>query len=213
MGCGSPASSGVGAVGLRDLPTPSLPSPDLGFKDLALQPRGPQEPAIAKPGAPQEPGRGQPDAAPEPQPVSSLRAPARAAPRPHPRRAHRRSAPRWAGSAPAAPSSTSPLGRAARCAAGRGPRPTRSLLRTSPTRRSARAWPARRRRCASTSRWVRGRQGGGGRQAGPSAVPPLTPAPLCCLASHDHTAGGDPALDCDPPSLRHHRVAETLLCL
>uniref|UniRef100_A0A2K6GRH4 RANBP2-type and C3HC4-type zinc finger containing 1 n=1 Tax=Propithecus coquereli TaxID=379532 RepID=A0A2K6GRH4_PROCO len=58
----------------------------------------------------------------------------------------------WAGSAPVAPSSTSPRGLDVRCAAGRGPRPTRSPLRTSLTRRSGRAWPARRRRCASTSR-------------------------------------------------------------
>lgn len=42
---------------------------DLGFKDLTLQPRGPLEPALTRPGVPQEPGRGQPDAAPEPPPV------------------------------------------------------------------------------------------------------------------------------------------------
>ncbi|XP_036178222.1 ranBP-type and C3HC4-type zinc finger-containing protein 1 isoform X2 [Myotis myotis] len=41
---------------------------DLGFKDLTLQPRGPQEPALPKPGAPQEPGQG-PDPIPEPPPV------------------------------------------------------------------------------------------------------------------------------------------------
>ncbi|XP_058418994.1 ranBP-type and C3HC4-type zinc finger-containing protein 1 isoform X3 [Diceros bicornis minor] len=64
----------------------------------------------------------------------------------------RRSPRRWAGSAPAAPSSTSPRGPAARCAAAPGPRPTRSPPRTSPMRRSELAWPARRRRCASTSR-------------------------------------------------------------
>ncbi|XP_054323532.1 ranBP-type and C3HC4-type zinc finger-containing protein 1 isoform X8 [Pongo pygmaeus] len=59
---------------------------------------------------------------------------------------------RWAGSAPGAPSSTSPRGLAVRCAAGRAPRPTRSQPHTSPTRRSERAWRARRRRCVSTSR-------------------------------------------------------------
>uniref|UniRef100_A0A8D2AIC9 RANBP2-type and C3HC4-type zinc finger containing 1 n=1 Tax=Sciurus vulgaris TaxID=55149 RepID=A0A8D2AIC9_SCIVU len=59
---------------------------------------------------------------------------------------------RWAGSALAAPSSTSPRGLAVRCAARRGRRTTRCPPLTSPTRRSERAWPARRRRCASTSR-------------------------------------------------------------
>uniref|UniRef100_A0A8D2EU67 RANBP2-type and C3HC4-type zinc finger containing 1 n=1 Tax=Theropithecus gelada TaxID=9565 RepID=A0A8D2EU67_THEGE len=59
---------------------------------------------------------------------------------------------RWAGSAPGAPSSTSPRGLAVRCAAGHAPRPTRSPPHTSPTRRSERAWRARRRRCVSTSR-------------------------------------------------------------
>ncbi|XP_070276187.1 ranBP-type and C3HC4-type zinc finger-containing protein 1 isoform X2 [Myotis yumanensis] len=59
---------------------------------------------------------------------------------------------RWAGSALAVPSSISPHGPAVRCAAGRGLRPTRSPPRTSRTQRSERAWPARRRRCASTSR-------------------------------------------------------------
>ncbi|KAK1337358.1 hypothetical protein QTO34_001984 [Cnephaeus nilssonii] len=89
---------------------------DLGFKDLTLQPRGPQEPALPKPGAPQSQVRGL-------TPFLS----------PH----------RWAGSAPAAPSSTSPHGPAVRCAAGRGPRPTRSPPRTSRTQRSERAWPAK----------------------------------------------------------------------
>ncbi|KAM5176661.1 ranBP-type and C3HC4-type zinc finger-containing protein 1 isoform 2-T4 [Callospermophilus lateralis] len=59
---------------------------------------------------------------------------------------------RWAGSALAAPSSTSPRDLAARCAARRGQRPTRFPPLTSRTQRSERAWPARRRRCASTSR-------------------------------------------------------------
>ncbi|XP_074203182.1 ranBP-type and C3HC4-type zinc finger-containing protein 1 isoform X5 [Camelus bactrianus] len=59
---------------------------------------------------------------------------------------------RWAGSARVAPSSISPRGLAAKCAAGRGPRPTRSPPRTSLTRRSERGWLARRRLCASTSR-------------------------------------------------------------
>ncbi|XP_023581282.1 ranBP-type and C3HC4-type zinc finger-containing protein 1 isoform X6 [Trichechus manatus latirostris] len=58
----------------------------------------------------------------------------------------------WAGSARGAPSSTSPHGPAVRCAAGRGRRPTRCLPRTSPMRRSERAWPARRRHCVNTSR-------------------------------------------------------------
>ncbi|XP_062059963.1 ranBP-type and C3HC4-type zinc finger-containing protein 1 isoform X2 [Lepus europaeus] len=59
---------------------------------------------------------------------------------------------RWAGSAQGVPSSTSPRGLAVRCAAVRGLRPTRSLPRTSRMRRSERAWRARRRGCASTSR-------------------------------------------------------------
>uniref|UniRef100_A0A8C9IJ03 RANBP2-type and C3HC4-type zinc finger containing 1 n=1 Tax=Piliocolobus tephrosceles TaxID=591936 RepID=A0A8C9IJ03_9PRIM len=59
---------------------------------------------------------------------------------------------RWAGSALGAPSSTSPRGLAVRCAAGHAQRPTRSPPHTSPTRRSERAWRARRRRCVSTSR-------------------------------------------------------------
>ncbi|XP_054553229.1 ranBP-type and C3HC4-type zinc finger-containing protein 1 isoform X2 [Talpa occidentalis] len=59
---------------------------------------------------------------------------------------------RWAGSAPGAPSSTSPRGQAARCAAGHGLRPTKSRPHTSLMRRSEHVWPARRRRCASTSR-------------------------------------------------------------
>ncbi|XP_053429676.1 ranBP-type and C3HC4-type zinc finger-containing protein 1 isoform X5 [Nycticebus coucang] len=59
---------------------------------------------------------------------------------------------RWAGSALDAPSSTSPRGLAVRCAAGRGLRPTRSPPRTSLMRRNERAWPARRRHCANTSR-------------------------------------------------------------
>uniref|UniRef100_A0A8C0MJZ5 RANBP2-type and C3HC4-type zinc finger containing 1 n=1 Tax=Canis lupus familiaris TaxID=9615 RepID=A0A8C0MJZ5_CANLF len=144
---------------------------DLGFKDLTLQPRGPLEPALTRPGVPQEPGRGQPDAAPEPPPVSRspVRSPApdaaprsRAPPPDSPRGVPGRpapfpapppdSAPRWAGSAPAAPSLTSPRGPAARCVAGRGRRPTRSPPPTSRTRRRERAWRARRRRCASTSR-------------------------------------------------------------
>ncbi|XP_030769973.1 ranBP-type and C3HC4-type zinc finger-containing protein 1 isoform X4 [Rhinopithecus roxellana] len=58
---------------------------------------------------------------------------------------------RWAGSAPGAPSSTSPRGLAVRCAAGHAQRPTRSPPHTSPMRRSERAWQARRRRCVSTS--------------------------------------------------------------
>ncbi|XP_062962466.1 ranBP-type and C3HC4-type zinc finger-containing protein 1 isoform X3 [Cynocephalus volans] len=58
----------------------------------------------------------------------------------------------WVGSAPGAPSSTSPRGPAARCAAGRGPRTTGCPLRISPMRRSERAWPARKRHYASTSR-------------------------------------------------------------
>ncbi|KAM5220054.1 ranBP-type and C3HC4-type zinc finger-containing protein 1 isoform 1-T2 [Hipposideros larvatus] len=63
----------------------------------------------------------------------------------------RRSPRRWAGNAQAVPSSTSPHGRAVKCAAGRGPRPTRFQPPTSRMRRSSRAWPVRRRRCASTS--------------------------------------------------------------
>uniref|UniRef100_A0AC11ATT2 RANBP2-type and C3HC4-type zinc finger containing 1 n=1 Tax=Ovis aries TaxID=9940 RepID=A0AC11ATT2_SHEEP len=59
---------------------------------------------------------------------------------------------RWAGRAPAARSSTSPLGPAARCAARHGPRPTRYPPRTSQTRTSKHAWPMRRRRCTSLSR-------------------------------------------------------------
>lgn len=43
---------------------------DLGFKDLALQPRGPLEPVLPKPRTNQE--LGQPDAAPESPPVSCL---------------------------------------------------------------------------------------------------------------------------------------------
>uniref|UniRef100_A0A7N5JYJ4 RANBP2-type and C3HC4-type zinc finger containing 1 n=1 Tax=Ailuropoda melanoleuca TaxID=9646 RepID=A0A7N5JYJ4_AILME len=149
---------------------------DLGFKDLTLQSRGPLEPAPTKPGVPQEPGRGQPDATPEPPPVSRprLREPVTARPAPDsastlpgpaPARLLARapgcaqpptpdSAPRWAGSARAAPSLTSPRGPAARCAAGRGLRPTRSPPRTSPMRRRERAWRARRRRCASTSSFI-----------------------------------------------------------
>uniref|UniRef100_A0A8I5UJE9 RANBP2-type and C3HC4-type zinc finger containing 1 n=1 Tax=Pongo abelii TaxID=9601 RepID=A0A8I5UJE9_PONAB len=129
---------------------------DLGFKDLTLQPRGPLEPGPPKPGVPQEPGRGQPDAVPEPPPVSCpwpqypLLCPSLAPPCPVGLTAP--SAPRWAGSAPGAPSSTSPRGLAVRCAAGRALRPTRSQPHTSPTRRSERAWRARRRRCVSTSR-------------------------------------------------------------
>ncbi|XP_019314447.2 ranBP-type and C3HC4-type zinc finger-containing protein 1 isoform X3 [Panthera pardus] len=80
---------------------------------------------------------------PSPEPLRS-RGGASPKPRPNPRR--------WAGSAPAAPSLTSPRGLAARCAAGRGLRPTRFPPRTSRTRRRERAWRARRRRCASTSR-------------------------------------------------------------
>lgn len=74
---------------------------------------------------------------------------------PCPVRLTARFAPRWAGSAPGAPSSTSLHGLAVRCAAGHVPRPTRSPPHTSPTRRSKHAWRARRRRCVSTSRWVR----------------------------------------------------------
>lgn len=194
-----------------DLP-PSKPSSlDLGFKDLTLQSRGPLEPAPTKPGVPQEPGRGQPDATPEPPPVSRprLREPVTARPAPDsastlpgpaPARLLARapgcaqpptpdSAPRWAGSARAAPSLTSPRGPAARCAAGRGLRPTRSPPRTSPMRRRERAWRARRRRCASTSRWARKsrdkhpqtRRGGVGREGRHlriAAPPPLLPCPL-----------------------------------
>ncbi|XP_059262708.1 ranBP-type and C3HC4-type zinc finger-containing protein 1 isoform X2 [Mustela nigripes] len=59
---------------------------------------------------------------------------------------------RWAGSARAAPSLTSPRGPAARCAAGRGLRLIRSPPLISRTRRKELAWRARRRHCASTSR-------------------------------------------------------------
>ncbi|XP_060043885.1 ranBP-type and C3HC4-type zinc finger-containing protein 1 isoform X3 [Erinaceus europaeus] len=59
---------------------------------------------------------------------------------------------RWAGSAPGAPSSTNPLGQGVRCAARLGLRLTRSPPRTSLMRKSELAWPARRRRYASTSR-------------------------------------------------------------
>eukprot|EP00072_Mus_musculus_P071751 XP_017173514.1 PREDICTED: ranBP-type and C3HC4-type zinc finger-containing protein 1 isoform X3 [Mus musculus] len=59
---------------------------------------------------------------------------------------------RWAGSALAALSSTNPHGLGVRCAVVQGLRPTRYLLHTSLTRKSEHAWPARRRRCASTSR-------------------------------------------------------------
>ncbi|XP_017370699.1 ranBP-type and C3HC4-type zinc finger-containing protein 1 isoform X4 [Cebus imitator] len=59
---------------------------------------------------------------------------------------------RWAGSAPGAPSSTSPHGLAVRCAAGHAPRPTRSLPPTSPMRKSEHAWLVRRSHCVSTSR-------------------------------------------------------------
>ncbi|XP_073930601.1 ranBP-type and C3HC4-type zinc finger-containing protein 1 isoform X4 [Castor canadensis] len=65
---------------------------------------------------------------------------------------HHQSTHQWAGSAQDAPSSISPRGLAVRCAAGRGRRPTRCRLHTSLMRRSERAWPARRRHCASTSR-------------------------------------------------------------
>lgn len=64
------------------------------------------------------------------------------------------SASRWAGSAPAALSSTNPHGPGVRCAVVQGLKPTRYLPRTSLTRTSGRAWPVRRRRCASTSRWA-----------------------------------------------------------
>ncbi|XP_019062648.1 ranBP-type and C3HC4-type zinc finger-containing protein 1 isoform X4 [Fukomys damarensis] len=59
---------------------------------------------------------------------------------------------RWAGSALGAPSSTSLRGPAAKCAAVLGQRPTKCLPRTSPTRRSGRAWQAKRRLCVSTNR-------------------------------------------------------------
>lgn len=53
-----------------DPPASQLIFPDLGFKDLTLQSRGPLELAPPKPGVPQEPGQGQPDTTPEPPPVS-----------------------------------------------------------------------------------------------------------------------------------------------
>lgn len=71
------AGPGCGRNGLQGSATPEPSSPDLGFKDLTLQPRGPLEPVPPKPGGPQEPGQGQNDAAPEPPPVSCpVRAPA-----------------------------------------------------------------------------------------------------------------------------------------
>lgn len=63
-------AQGVDDIGYMDPPPFEPFSPDLGFKDLTLQPRGPLDPVPPKPGAAQEPGRGQPDAAPEPPPVS-----------------------------------------------------------------------------------------------------------------------------------------------
>ncbi|KAL1762900.1 ranBP-type and C3HC4-type zinc finger protein-containing protein 1 [Sigmodon hispidus] len=97
---------------------------DLGFKDLTLQPRGPVEPVLPKPRAHQEPG----------QPMQH------------------QSRHRWAGSAPAALSSTNPHGLGVRCAVVQGQKPIRYLPHTSPMRKSERAWLVRRRCCASTSR-------------------------------------------------------------
>ena len=63
-------AQGVDDIGYMDPPPFEPFFPDLGFKDLTLQPRGPLDPVPPKPGAAQEPGRGQPDAVPEPPPVS-----------------------------------------------------------------------------------------------------------------------------------------------
>lgn len=63
-------AQGVDDIGYMDPPPLEPFSPDLGFKDLTLQPRGPLDPVPPKPEAPQEPGRGQPDAVPESPPVS-----------------------------------------------------------------------------------------------------------------------------------------------
>ncbi|XP_060141018.1 ranBP-type and C3HC4-type zinc finger-containing protein 1 isoform X3 [Globicephala melas] len=116
----------------------------------------------------------------------------------------RQSPRRWAGSALAALSSTSPRGPAARCAAGRGPRPTRSLPRTSRTRRSERVWPVRRRRCASTSSLPLSHPGHD-LTAGPiysfGPDPVLSPTLLSSLALSP------------PPIPLTYSVASTRLCL
>ena len=50
-------AQGVDDIGYMDPPPFEPFSPDLGFKDLTLQPRGPLDPVPPKPGAAQEPGR------------------------------------------------------------------------------------------------------------------------------------------------------------